>query len=716
MRKRGFTLIEMITVIAITAILMGIILVPMVQSFNFTRSAEGFANSQQLGRQLIEAITREIANSAGVRDNDGLRGSVAVVVPGWDGTDVTLLAEFSKLDIYKPAQGDPSNVRNGAFVNPDTNVADPTLKAPVGDITLPVTPGMTVVRYYVSLKNPLNAAGTGPAKYYNPYVPYLIQGNSRWQVNAPGDDNLYTLHRCEVQPYVFANGGFSVNTKFFADDDGNGVPDYDDPYFMSLDAPPPGPVLTPAQRLAKIDRIKNWVRASTIVSDFRRTDMIQPIFDKNTLVMQVNGNLPRFNTLIQFRPASITNEPAEASTAIRLNEETDAPSQIAPDVFKTRHPAWSAAIVRQYPSGYDPSNVNANDYLIGRFDVRAGVRAFRIYHYDPDNDADNDDRNGDNTDAEVFDVQAYFDQASKNWVFPLTRGMMASDARSGWLANAALRARFTPFLPDLANGRLLASFGINEWGIDDPTGSTPPPADNNLPSKSTGNELTPVTDPAPPGNFYDPIYQNDLNRQFNKIYFDNPSLRVPGAVHRFIDLRVTPQSDGTQSPLHPDPTIGFAQAQLVPGSDTVFGPDQNPGANYGNPVRYTRVTRNPGRNQYKINYVNLPEPDWPSLGYLPPPATYDPTNFVSAVLQPRYKAGYLQFNSSPDLPLPGPAPISVFYKVQFTRPGDTLTVDYDTRQLINILLTIRNYPPSTSFPNPQTLTLQGAAPVRNFQR
>ncbi len=40
----------------------------------------------------------------------------------------------------------------------------------------------------------------------------------------------------------------------------------------------------------------------------------------------------------------------------------------------------------------------------------------------------------------------------------------------------------------------------------------------------------------------------------------------------------------------------------------------------------------------------------------------------------------------------------------------------DLRDLVTILLTIRNYPPSTSFPNPQTITLQGAAPVRNYLR
>ncbi len=714
-KRRAFTLIEMITVLAITAILLGIIIVPMIQSFNFTRAAEGFSNAQQRGREVIEQVTREIENSAAVRDNDGMRGSLAVVVPGFDGSNVTIFAPYSKLDIYRPAQGDPTNVRNGAFVDPATGVADPTRKAPIGQVNLPVSPGLTILRYYIAKAKPLDPTGLLPQPYYNPFVDYKINGGALWQNVQAGDENLYRLYKCEVQPYSFVGGAFVVNTRFFDDANADGRPDFDDPYFMEIDAPG-APVLTAAQRTAKLARMKNWMRDSIVVGDTRRFDMIQPLFDKGSRTLLVNGNIPRIDTLIQFRPTSITSEPAEGSQAVPLGSETDNAKLATSDVFTTKFGAWSAAIVRMYPNGYDPANIGANDYLIGRFDSRAGVRGFRIYHYDPDTDTDADDRNGDTPDNELFDVGAALDQESKGWVYPFTRGVTASDGRSGWLANAALRARFAPFIPDLANGKVLTSFNIGDIGIDDPIGAVAPRADHNWPSKSTGLELTPVSDPAPAGAFSDAIYQNDINRQFNKIWFDNPSLRVPGGVHRFIHLPLTQQADGTNSPMHPDPTIGFRQARLVLGSEVVYGPDQNPGPNYGSAVRYTRVTRNPGVNQYKVNSVDLAEPDWAALGYTPPPALYDPLNFVSAVLQPRYKAGYIQLNSDPNVPLPGNARITVSYKVQFTRAGDTVTVDYDTRQLITILLTMRTYPQSTSFTNPATLTLQGAAPVRNFLR
>lgn len=713
--RRAFTLVELLTVLAITGIILTIIIIPMIQAFSFTRAAEGFATAQETGRRLIEQITREIENSAGVRDNDGDRGSLAVVVPGWDGTDVTVLAPYAKLHVLIPAKGDPSNRRNGAYVDPDTGVADPTARAPLGQVNLPVSPGLTIKCYYIALKNPLNAAGTGPGRYFNPHVDFVRAGNNRWQTIGEGEDNLYVLRVAEVAPIRFVGGTFQVNTEFFADDDGDGRPDLDDPYFMALDAPG-GPVLTPAQRTAKIARMQNWIRKSTIITEFRRFDMIQPLINKRTRELLVNGNVPRLNTLVQFRPTTVSSEPATGAVALALGNESDSAASLSPDVFRTKNGAWSSAVVRFYPSGYNPGDPNNNDYLIGRFDARAGGRGYRVYHYDPDNDTDNDDRNGDTNDLELFDVGAYLDWASAGSIYPLTRGMASANANSGWAANPLLRNRFAPFIPDLASGRVFTSFSIEDWGIDDPTGTLPPRADRNLPSKGTGLETTPTVDPAPPGNFFDLIYQDDMNRQFNKVWADNPALRVPGGVHRFIDLRVTPQADGTNSPLHPDPAIGFPQARIVPGSEIVIGPDQNPGPNYGQPVRYIRVTRNPGKNQYTMNYTDIREPDWALLGYPAPPLAYTPTDFVSAVLQPRYKAGYMQFNSDPNLPLPGNARMIVSYKVQFTRPGDTVAVDYDTRQLMTILLTIRNYPQSTAYPVPQSLTLQGTAPVRNFIR
>ncbi len=258
----------------------------------------------------------------------------------------------------------------------------------------------------------------------------------------------------------------------------------------------------------------------------------------------------------------------------------------------------------------------------------------------------------------------------------------------------------------------------------------------------------------------------DINQAFNRSW-STYSYMQPN-LQRFIDLRVTPNEDGTYGPLYPLNPGGTVtdfqlkqpdgsmldRCRIVPGSDVVTGPDQNPGPNYGHPVRYTRVTHIPGPNQYRINYVDQPEPREAGSGTVDGAAyqnafnltnadvagfdvdAYDPTNFVSAVLQPRFKAGYIQLNSDPGLPLPDgyaggsgtvKVPFKVEYRFQFTgvlpsmdlQPGATqsevFSVDYDTRQLMQVLLTIRNYPQS-NLPNPQTVTLKATAALRNMIR
>jgi len=74
----------------------------------------------------------------------------------------------------------------------------------------------------------------------------------------------------------------------------------------------------------------------------------------------------------------------------------------------------------------------------------------------------------------------------------------------------------------------------------------------------------------------------------------------------------------------------------------------------------------------------------------------------------------MEFNSRFGEPLPQ-GNIYVTYRFQFTEPRDVVAVDYDSTELMEVVLTIRNYPQST-VPNPQMVTVRGSANVRNFIR
>ncbi len=729
--KRAYTLIELLTVVAITAVLLTIIILPIMQSFNLTRAAQAYSDAQDKARILIEKIQREINNSVSVRDNSGLNGSVVLRVPsspnGAYGPPVVVTLPYQKLDIVRPAEGEPD--APGVFRDPYTGKIDPTLRAPKGQTLLPVAAGFTIVRYFVGPRDPFQ-------DYNNPYDGLLMQ-------RSGGRDNLFVLYRAEVQPRVwnFANGRYEVDTRFFEPDpnDPTGLtPKIDDRFFFvpdlgydpgtGLDGQP----LSGAALADKQQRVRNWLARAVIQTEVSRYDMIQPLYDKRSRIVAHDlraddsdfvgpalKDRPRLLPLIQFKPTRVNGEMAEGMMAVRLGDELENASEAGPDVFTTEHAAWSGTTVRFYPSGWNRNDPNFDEYLVMRRDTDGDTKVFA---YDPGSGTV-DSMGG----VPIFNVSAYnrvVSNPSPTDLGPFNAGFIT--------AAGPLRNLFVAMLPDTAQGKVTASFGIDSVRTMDYATWTGMGAPMNQPEVNTSEDLVsaygPLNDPNGTGPW---ASATSINNRFNRIWNDPAYAGLkPDKLHRFIDLRVTSQRvDNAPSPLALDQTTGFGRAKIVPGSDIVIGPDQNPGPNYGQPVRYTRTTKAPGPNQYKINYVDQPEPDYSLYGLANPPAAYNANDFVSAIFQPRFKAGYIQLNSDPNVPLP-PGNIRAYYRFQFSggisagsiagiaaggARQDAVAVDYDTRQLMSILLTIRNYP-QANLPNPQSVTLSATAKVRNYLR
>ncbi|MCX7799705.1 MAG: prepilin-type N-terminal cleavage/methylation domain-containing protein, partial [Fimbriimonadales bacterium] len=413
--RKGFTLVELLTVMFITAILMGIIIIPMVQGFNLVRSAQAFADAQDRARIVLDRIAAEVSNSAGVRDNSGDRGSLDLAVPGRDRvTPVVVRLRYTKLDILKPAQ--EGQRAGGGFVNPSTGKIDPTLKAPKGQVVLPVAPGATIVRYWIGLRDPFRP-------YNNPYDGLLMDRNGE-------RDNLYVLYRAEVQPVLFQGGGYVVNAALFeADSAGN--PILDDPAFFLADG-----------TAGKAQRIRNWLARATVVTEVSRYDMIRPIYDKGSRRVAYDGDLPRIVPLIEFRPARVSSEPAEGQSALRLGEESESSDRIASDVFTTRMGGWSSAIVRLWPSGWTPGGAYNEAFV----DPAGSV----LWTRTP------------GSSAPTFDLGAYLAASAAGARYPFSLAVNAAA-----LGDPAIRAAFAPFWVEPEAGRVVASFAITELGQDE---------------------------------------------------------------------------------------------------------------------------------------------------------------------------------------------------------------------------------------------------------
>jgi len=724
--RRGFTLIELITVMAVTAILLTIIVVPVIQSFNLTRAGQGYADAQAKARTLISRIEREVKNSAAVRDNTGLAGMVAVHLPGIDGTDRRMLLPYSKLDILPPAQGDPGSRVGTAFVDPDTGKVDPTRKSPKGQVTLPIGAGDTVVRYFIALRNPF-------APYNNPFVFYKNPNGGTWlAAGSGGQDNLYVLYRAEVPVYKWVTLSGTptrvVNTDYFYDlgrdaDAATNGPAFDDPDFMDPNVAYPAYVTSmPYDPAGKAAVVNNWLKAARIVTEFSRYDMILPELNKGTgaVVFDSGGN-PMVSSTARFQPTRVSSEPSKGMLAVRAGEENDNAQKIGPDVYSTDHAGWANATYQIWPSivpatwGFGDLSGGAMRAVanptLGSLVVRTGPTGSPIIS------------GSGGFSGDFFDVGAYLNLKSSGAAYPFYKAVLAGASTTPDL--------FLPMVPDASTGKLLASFDIRDWGTDESVAwANRVPSSGSDPGLDTGPAVTPADAFYKSGS--DWYTFTGVNERYARLWnqWDGlwpnpaqaPTKEGPFGVKRSIYLGEYPQwgTGNTQGPL--SPTYRFHRVSVTPGSDEVYGPDQTPGPNYGRLVRYSRIPNVEsipvGPNQYKINYVDRKEPDWTTLfGF--GGVNYDPkvmnfTNFLSGVLQERYRAGYIELNSRYGEPIP-PGNIFVTYRFQFTEPNDSVAVSYDSSELMEVVLTIHNYP-QTTVPYPQIVTVRGTVAVRNAVR
>ena len=150
--KRAFTLIELLVVIAVSAIVLGIVAIPMIQGFNLTKTSQAYAQAQVTARAVRTQLIEDISGAASVMFNYTPEGGINLDLPAPYGT---VNFRGTKLDMLLPAQGDPLRGPGGGFINPNTGKEDPTLYAPKGQINLPAAPGMSMVRYWIGLRDPL---------------------------------------------------------------------------------------------------------------------------------------------------------------------------------------------------------------------------------------------------------------------------------------------------------------------------------------------------------------------------------------------------------------------------------------------------------------------------------------------------------------------------------------------------------------------------------
>lgn len=180
----GFTLVELLVVVAILSVLFTLLFVPLMKSFGYIHTSNVRIGVQNSVRMIFEAITREIADATYIYDNidDPLQCSLVMVLP--------------------QGVGGNANVRlPGDTTAPPTNV--PILLLPGPGLDYNVTTPLHV-HYGLFLSKALSPSGQ-----LLPYSNEFELDNADLRGAGPPvpagaltlSDNLYRIFRAEYYPY-----------------------------------------------------------------------------------------------------------------------------------------------------------------------------------------------------------------------------------------------------------------------------------------------------------------------------------------------------------------------------------------------------------------------------------------------------------------------------------------------------------------------------------
>ena len=562
--NKAFTLMELLVVMAITVILMGLVMGPLIQSFKLTRSAETLVEAQDSARSAMTQIDRDLSEAMFVFDNTPYKDSSnnpqnTIALPVYISPSATnAYLDYAKLDMIQPKM-------TAHCINPDHPVAEsrdfprdveengkrhvlaspecPACKAAGLDPLqvevrpkLPIEQDVVIVRYFLGLMH------NDPTQTDFGWKPQL-------------DSNHVVIYRLEINPNdpllfdpalnltASAKAAIYNAPDFFYNTDPSNDPEESNPAVMK-------PLW------------KYWAEHATTIGIYKKQDLVSYVLNSDKTVKSVDPT-------VTFRFKHIDYDTLIG--AYSTDKSFDYPTTI-PAVFRAAHGYWTpgcqVAVYRDDETIAYSVDVDRNP------DIAAVI---------------NKTTNGNNS-LFQFDITDY-----------LKNGTVPTDTEMA-------------FTIDLNRGAV--NFSI-------------------VPQKPTG-----VTSSVSP---FDPAV---INKDF-KDHYDgtNGFTADPGTARR----------SGKLSTFDSTSTNYLANAQIVPGSERIVGPDY-----YAQNVRvkYERVPYglgDPGPNQYKIDYDN----------------------------------GSVEFNSSYDQIIPEVGLIDVDYFVHFNKPGDVVKASYSTKSIVETHLGMR---------------------------
>lgn len=298
----GFTLVEVLVVLAITALLTGLLVKPLIDSFNITQQTQVAVRAQDAARLTLEQVTRETQSAVYVYDNSNL----AITIPVDD--THTYDIPYARLDLVPPRLvmhcNSPFHPADEPRDYPRGNLAWPQCPASHSPnqgnddvearVISPVQPDGFVVRYFVGLIDP-----TRP--YNNP-----MENRFALAGDAP---NTFVLYRAEFSPYdenlIDSTGG------------ANGLmrPDF----FYNQNSAPNGRTFA-----------ENWKRVAQIVGPSNDVDLIIVRRDDS-------GNPIGVDSTVRFLPNKVSND---VLTPTEMGRQAEGEPDFPASVYRASRGQW----------------------------------------------------------------------------------------------------------------------------------------------------------------------------------------------------------------------------------------------------------------------------------------------------------------------------------------------------------------------------------------
>lgn len=314
--KKGFTLIEIMVVLALTIVILGLVFYPVISSFNFTRRAEIMVRAQDNARFALEQVSRELADAMFVYDNTNQPINFPMIGASGGKVDVPVL--YAKVDIVLPRmRGFCTDSAHGSgpkeFMRHDPNFPEFDESAPNctcgSPLELrpaqPLAADRFIVRYFIGLADPSRP-------YSNPYTNRFSEGA----------DNMYVLYRAEFSP-------------FDAD------PDPDSQLFEHPDAAHFAENLSNPNFFYDTRYSAAWRKISRPAVSLENVDLIVQEFKDREPVFDPDTGFPVINPTVKFTPTAVYNDPL-----LPTSESSDDPEHgdSLPTVYKASYGYWTTPI------------------------------------------------------------------------------------------------------------------------------------------------------------------------------------------------------------------------------------------------------------------------------------------------------------------------------------------------------------------------------------